>query len=75
MTLTDESPMPFGRYKDVKMQDVPAEHLLTWFENNKKDYWQTNGSVNYILVHDYISANLDTIKQQVATNNKFKKSI
>lgn len=75
MTLTDESPMPFGRYKDVKMQDVPAEHLLTWFETDKKDYWQSNGSVNYILVHDYISANLDTIKQQVATNNKFKKLI
>jgi len=28
MILTDESQMPFGKYKDVEMQNVPAGYLL-----------------------------------------------
>ena len=33
MTLTDQSLMPFGKHKDKKMANVPAEYLLYIFEN------------------------------------------
>lgn len=35
MKLSDESPMPFGRYKGDKMVNVPASYLMWLYDNNK----------------------------------------
>ena len=44
--LTDDSPMPWGKHKGVKMANVPAKYLL-WLHN---DGGLQNGNVkNYIL--------------------------
>jgi len=33
--LNDESPMPYGHYKGVKMANVPAGYLLWLWDNEK----------------------------------------
>ena len=33
--LTDESPMPWGKYKGDKMINVPASYLIWLYDNNK----------------------------------------
>lgn len=50
MRLTDESPMPFGKYKGENMEDVPASYLLWLYGNNVcsgvvKRYIQDNHDV------------------------------
>ncbi len=51
--LTDDSLMPFGKYKGQPMQDVPASYLH-WFYHNGSD-----GNVK-----DYIKENLDALKME-----------
>jgi hypothetical protein len=38
--LTDEDPMPFGKYAKVgcKIKDVPAQYLLWWYSQEPKNY-------------------------------------
>lgn len=50
--LLDTSPMPFGKYKGDKMENVPASYLLWLYDNNKcndlvKDYIKDNYDVLY----------------------------
>ena len=33
--LTDESPMPYGKYKGRPMEDVPADYLI-WLVDNQR---------------------------------------
>jgi uncharacterized protein (DUF3820 family) len=49
--LTDESLMPFGKYKGTRMIDVPYFHLLWLFDNDKCDK----------EVKEYIEDNLDAL--------------
>jgi uncharacterized protein (DUF3820 family) len=58
--MNDSSLMPFGKFKGVKMIDVPAEHLLYIYENYKL----------YGEVKAYIEENLDVIKEQIKRNQK-----
>lgn len=51
--LTDESSMPFGKYRGKQMADVPADYLLWLYDNCKC-------SDN---VHDYIIDNLEVLKK------------
>lgn len=53
--MTDNSTMPFGKFKGEKMANVPSEYLLWLFENNKctPD------------VAKYIADNLDVIKSEI----------
>lgn len=53
--LTDEDPMPFGKYKGEKMTNVPAEYLL----------WLYNEDIKPGSVRDYIEDNLDAIRSEV----------
>ena len=56
--LEDESPMPFGKYNQQMMQDVPADYLI-WFKNNvARNYGNQN-------VFDYINDNLQVLEKQV----------
>ncbi len=56
--LDDLSPMPFGKYKDTPMQDVPARYLHY--------LWTTglNAKVKFDPVADYVKRNLHALKQE-----------
>lgn len=58
--MTDESIMPFGKYKGEKMANIPASYLLWLYENSKV----------YGEVKEYIKNNLVTIKQEIEFENK-----
>lgn len=65
MILTDESPMPFGKHKGTAMANVPADYLL-WM-------WNKQGSTKPFgeaaqAVMDYITENLEALKQEVRTS-------
>jgi uncharacterized protein (DUF3820 family) len=53
--LTDESIMPWGKYKGYSMENVPASYLIWLYENDKCDE----------LVKDYIVDNLEFLKLEV----------
>ena len=55
MTLTDQSPMPFGKHKGVEMENVPCSYLIWLYENDLKD-----GDVK-----DYIEDNMDVLKMEL----------
>ena len=54
-TLTDDSPMPWGKYKGEKMINVPASYLLWCYDNNK-----CSGPVR-----EYIEDNHDVLLMEV----------
>ena len=60
--MTDNSLMPFGKYKGTKMADVPASYLIWIFENNKCS----------IEVIKYVRENLDVLKEEVKRENAKK---
>ncbi len=60
MALYDNSPMPFGKYKGEKMENVPASYLLWLYDENKCNK----------EVRDYIEDNIDVLKEEVKRNNK-----
>lgn len=53
--LTDTDEMPFGKYKGIKMIDVPADYLL--FIYNDREIAKGN-------VRDYILDNLEVLKEE-----------
>lgn len=55
--LSDTDRMPFGKYKGVAMQDVPASYLhFLWSTGKKHD--------KGCPVSDYIRRNLDALKKE-----------
>lgn len=63
-TLTDESNMPFGKYKDKTMEEVPASYLL-WLgsEMAKKDSMNQKEKA----VFAYIEENYDVLQKEAQT--------
>ena len=59
--LTDESKMPFGKYKGKMMQDVPASYL-DWFAGECKSKEASNES---LMVLDYIQRNRNAINEEL----------
>jgi uncharacterized protein (DUF3820 family) len=57
MKLDDLSPMPFGKYNGVPMQDVPARYLHWLWTNGLKENRQSD-------VADYIRQNVDALKKE-----------
>jgi len=55
VTLTDESPMPYGIHKGKEMANVPANYLLWLWDAGKGSREVTN----------YIAENLDALKKEV----------
>ena len=55
MELTDNSPMPFGKYKGTAMENVPADYLI-WLHDNGK----CNTEVKM-----YIVDNMDVLKKEI----------
>lgn len=60
--LTDNSLMPFGKYKGTKMANVPASYLIWIYENNKCS----------IEVIKYVRENLDVLKEESKRENSKK---
>ncbi len=44
--LTDDDPMPFGKWKGTRMKDVPAEYLHFLWSNGKAQ--EQDAVANYI---------------------------
>lgn len=59
MKLTDESLMPFGKYKGEKMANVPASYLIWLYDENKCNR----------NVREYIEDNLDVIQEEIKRNS------
>jgi uncharacterized protein (DUF3820 family) len=57
--LTDIDPMPFGKYRNVKMIDVPASYLLWYLENGLKGN-----------VMDYCIENKEVLLQEIKEQKK-----
>ena len=57
--LTDESPMPWGRYKDIIMREVPASYLH-WCWTRPQD--PLSRKVKTDPVAEYINRNLTALK-------------
>jgi uncharacterized protein (DUF3820 family) len=53
--LTDNDPMPSGKYMNYRMVDVPADYLIWLYENNRS--WEP--------VTTYIKENLDALKIEI----------
>lgn len=60
--MTDESIMPFGKYKGEKMANVPADYLL-WLYQNSNVFGDLKA---------YITDNLDVIKSEIELKQKSK---
>ena len=55
--LTDQDPMPFGKYKGEKMEDVPAGYLHWLWVNFK-------GKDRYCAVGRYIKDNMAALAKE-----------
>ena len=55
-SFTDETPMPWGKYKGTALANVPADYLIWLYDNNK-----AYGKLAY-----YIHRNLDVLRADAA---------
>ena len=58
--LTDSSKMPFGKFKDKNMIDVPAWYLILFYNDNQKKKLFGKGK----QVMDYIEDNIEVIEAE-----------
>ena len=74
MKLTDKDIMPLGKYKGMKMEEVPASYLL-----DHEDSFALKLSRNAKKIHQYILENRDVllleIDKQVQTPLEIDESI
>lgn len=62
MKLTDNSRMPFGKYKGKRMQDVPGSYLDWLLGELEVKEGLLYG--NSLRVYNYIIENIDAIQQE-----------
>jgi uncharacterized protein (DUF3820 family) len=60
--MDDNSRMPYGKYQNTKMANVPPDYLIWLYENNK-----CAGDVR-----KYIHENLSILKEELEYNKKLK---
>lgn len=61
---TDETEMPFGKYKGITLANVPASYLL-WLRDNGNTFG---------AMRTYLEENLDVLKKQAENEkNQYKK--
>lgn len=58
--LTDKSRMPWGKWRNTQMANVPADYLLWLYDNDKCDE----------QVKAYIVDNLEILKEEVKEQQK-----
>ncbi len=64
MTLTEQSPMPFGVHRDKPMEKVPASYLLWLWEDEK--LWESpeHHTDNQSAVYRYIVENFHALETE-----------
>lgn len=62
MTLRDHDPMPFGKHRGTKMQDVPSSYLL-WLDGEWENHPNTEEEA--LAVQAYINENRSVLEQEV----------
>ena len=65
MTLTDQSLMPFGKFKGTKMANVPADYLL-WLHGAMEKQSELSPEKYSVLI--YCSANMEVLQQEKKRN-------
>lgn len=60
--MTDESIMPFGKYKGQKLANIPADYLI-WLHDNDKCFGE---------LKQYIAENMDVLKSEIIQKQKSK---
>lgn len=60
--MTDESLMPYGKFKGKALKDVPDYYLMFIWENH-----DLKGPL-----YDYISTNLNAIKENIENSKQIK---
>jgi uncharacterized protein (DUF3820 family) len=60
--MTDESIMPFGKYKGEKLANVPPDYLIWLYDNNKC----------FGEIKKYIADNMDVLTSEINYKNKSK---
>ena len=59
---TDNSPMPFGKFKGTKLANVPSYYLLWIFNNTPRQNLDLG-------LREYIKQNMDILQQEVNDQN------
>ena len=62
-SYTDETPMPWGKYKDKKLIDVPASYLLWLGEQIEGKVPQKRNVTEHEMLH-YITENKQVLEKQ-----------
>jgi uncharacterized protein (DUF3820 family) len=62
--MTDTSRMPFGKFKNEKMANVPAEYLL-WLHKEGKCFGE---------LRQYIEENMSILQEEIEMSRKEKKN-
>ena len=58
--MDDNSTMPFGKYRNEKLANVPPEYLIWIYENDK----------SYGALRKYIEDNMITLRAEIAYKEK-----
>lgn len=61
--LTDNMPMPFGKYKGIAMVNVPPDYLIYLYDNGLPD-----GNVK-----QYIEDTMDILRKEIIENKQKSK--
>ena len=70
MVLNDQSKMPFGRYREEQLKDVPADYLI-WF------YHSSWGKKKYPALFSYVEKGYKVLMEEVreARGGKYERLI
>jgi len=63
MPLTDNSPMPFGKWAGKKMIDVPASYLIWMYDEISKSA-PNKMSFQQKLIFDYVEMNWTALEKE-----------
>jgi hypothetical protein len=62
--MNDESLMPFGKYKNIRLANIPASYFF-YLEPGMKEKAPNKRSLTEKLLLDYINDNRDVLNKQV----------
>jgi hypothetical protein len=60
---TDQTIMPWGKHRGVKLANIPADYLIWLYENSEIKTQHHN-----LWLADYIRKNLDVLKAEIKRN-------
>lgn len=63
MRMTDDTPMPFGKHKGRRLEDVPANYLL-WLGSNLEPTDQTRTALLHYIVENQAALEHEVLQRQ-----------